>query len=1169
MFDELVNSELAGLNISPSSTRETIMINDTKSKARHFEENTFTDIYLNYVNHKLKDFKNKSLIPPILTDPKNQFQACNALNTIYLDGDYYLNEQENLEIKNKDIAVTFMKFWIKELNAFSVKYYYFIFIPSIFNSSTAEKTLKSGFHIMIFLDKLLATSELIKIYENIKKENDLFHLLILTGDNNPLSLTNYETIFDIGTIKTRQCLLPFAQKSPTSRRYKLYFTNYKVETTYFVLPSFHFVVDDKSDLINFSSNPEEVQELLKNVEDEIINQQDYDEHRILGKIPVFILKFIKNLRFLRKTHIFWIKFSEHDYRFKLYMLTLRMMLVTYYSTGKQTSLPDKDILIKIVAKVWNDLIQLLPDNKTDTNRKDIKSTILNVKSAYKYAFYILDGDVPTFFSKLIYNPEELGKKEVLTLRKYLKIVNLSLNKDELEGSDGSTQNESGAEEVNTKSELKNKNLARIKSLRLLGVSWFKNILAEWTKFISTITEHLTLEIQPFILKDDDTIIYTSFTDIINTEYIPDMEGKFNCYNKFVKNMIIMFLLVNFYETCSLIDGITQAILPFVRYFLREIRTEGGEGKLYIYNIRQTRSLCSLPFNQWTEDSPEGHKMVKKITGSETRGWLKKLYQTNIGENLKMSKSIKLIEPFFNKLKVINNYLVRKSIMPSSITFDTLIDKLFDNILQSIPRNKNIEILKETSSEWTACFNGYYRIINSNGFKAMNYSVNNFQDKDMIIEAINHMSIEFSVENYERHMDSTMNIIYDPHYDYNCSSFNKIVATFEQILPDDKIRLYVCRILAQVLYGHGSRDLYTILYGSGADGKTTLCNLIGSMLGSTNLNDAFLYLPFRVKLKNNRGMAAQIKTDTITTKDSGTQSHDSGGLINLRGKRFVTIAEPNPKHMRIERNCAILKQLTGQTAIVAREIFKSSECFIPNLVIIEQTNNFLGYSEDNVAIRRRVSLIKMPSKFYSKINEEEFSTLQYKYPQDPNLLLLVNSDINLWTATFYYLLPFAFLNLYQNNLITSDIPRPEEITNSTIASFEITNPLAMWLNQNLVTNKNSCVNIYSILEKIYSIDALSDKSNKLLQGKNGNERRMNLFHQLVSLYMGKIYCVKPEFIKKTVLAEKMLIMDYKTIETDKDYKKYFNSHSLSDVVGSQNMIHCLFIFDYQFSDGESN
>lgn len=146
--------------------------------------------------------------------------------------------------------------------------------------------------------------------------------------------------------------------------------------------------------------------------------------------------------------------------------------------------------------------------------------------------------------------------------------------------------------------------------------------------------------------------------------------------------------------------------------------------------------------------------------------------------------------------------------------------------------------------------------------------------------------------------------------------------------NDLIR-FLQKAVGWSLTGDMSEQVMFILYGSGANGKSTFLNTIMEILGEY-------------------AMATQ--TETFTRRNGNTMSND---IARLRGSRFVTTIEAEEGRRLSE---PLIKQVTGQDVLTARFLYGEYFDFLPTFKIFMATNHKPVIKGTDLGIWRRIKLI---------------------------------------------------------------------------------------------------------------------------------------------------------------------------------------------------------------------
>ncbi len=142
--------------------------------------------------------------------------------------------------------------------------------------------------------------------------------------------------------------------------------------------------------------------------------------------------------------------------------------------------------------------------------------------------------------------------------------------------------------------------------------------------------------------------------------------------------------------------------------------------------------------------------------------------------------------------------------------------------------------------------------------------------------------------------------------------------------------FIQRAIGYSLTGDTGEQCLFFLHGSGANGKSTLLNVIKELLGD---------------------YAMQCPAETLMVKQSGGGA--SNDIARLRGARFVATSETEDGRRFAE---SMIKQLTGGDVIAARFLFAEYFEFIPNFKIWLGANHKPVIRGDDHAIWRRIRLV---------------------------------------------------------------------------------------------------------------------------------------------------------------------------------------------------------------------
>lgn len=176
----------------------------------------------------------------------------------------------------------------------------------------------------------------------------------------------------------------------------------------------------------------------------------------------------------------------------------------------------------------------------------------------------------------------------------------------------------------------------------------------------------------------------------------------------------------------------------------------------------------------------------------------------------------------------------------------------------------------------------------------------------------------------------------------CPVFERFIA--DVLAQDAELVEYVQRAVGYAATGETREQCFFVLWGEGANGKSTALNAVRSVLGS---------------------YGKHTPTDTLTVK-AGSASND---LARLAGTRFVTASEANADQRLAD---ALLKQVTGDEPIVARFLFKEFISFRPTFKLFLATNQLPQVNGNDPAIWRRIRTIPFTRVFTPEQQDRELA-----------------------------------------------------------------------------------------------------------------------------------------------------------------------------------------------------
>ncbi len=180
------------------------------------------------------------------------------------------------------------------------------------------------------------------------------------------------------------------------------------------------------------------------------------------------------------------------------------------------------------------------------------------------------------------------------------------------------------------------------------------------------------------------------------------------------------------------------------------------------------------------------------------------------------------------------------------------------------------------------------------------------------------------------------VMYDPKA--TCPLWEKTLS--DVFLSDKEMIAFFGRVVGYMLLGNPTEDSVIILYGSGANGKSTVMNIIRELMG---------------------GLGLVTSADVFMTNKGGAHSAaPNEALLRFQGRRFIYAQEMNEDSVLQE---GLIKAMTGGEPIVARGLYSRNSIEItPTWVIFMPTNHRPIIKGQDYAIWRRIILIPFIARF---------------------------------------------------------------------------------------------------------------------------------------------------------------------------------------------------------------
>jgi phage/plasmid-associated DNA primase len=184
--------------------------------------------------------------------------------------------------------------------------------------------------------------------------------------------------------------------------------------------------------------------------------------------------------------------------------------------------------------------------------------------------------------------------------------------------------------------------------------------------------------------------------------------------------------------------------------------------------------------------------------------------------------------------------------------------------------------------------------------------------------------------------------------------------------------------------------------------------------------------------------------TLLTRKRNNANEANTEKFKLMNKRFAYLSEPEDGE---KINIGLLKELTGSEEVVARGLYQDSVSFVMEAKLFLACNELPEIKGEDSALWRRIRVVDFPSRFVDEPSQEN------EYPIDRTLPARMREDVT-WKQTFMNIL----LEYYSKN-----VPEPQEVQMSTNQYKEDNNLMFTWLNENVVKDSNSCLQLKDVCE----------------------------------------------------------------------------------------------------------
>lgn len=261
---------------------------------------------------------------------------------------------------------------------------------------------------------------------------------------------------------------------------------------------------------------------------------------------------------------------------------------------------------------------------------------------------------------------------------------------------------------------------------------------------------------------------------------------------------------------------------------------------------------------------------------------------------------------------------------------------------------------------------------------------------------------------------------------------ELIKFIEDILPNKAVREYALTALASSLDYVNREEKFYIIIGSGRNGKSLLMQLHQEVLGN---------------------FSCALPVSLITQKRAES-SKPVPEIVKMDLKRHCLIKEPDTANISL--NTGIIKELTGNDLISARNLYENDNEFRVASKLFLMTNTLPDVYADDPAIWDRIRVIEFPIHFCDP-----------KHIKNPDIDKPIDNTIKMklsgWKQPYVELL----LEYYEKYKKQSIIHEPKEVVGATINYRERNNTLLQFLNEKVEDKDRNSATV-SELYNVYQL-----------------------------------------------------------------------------------------------------
>lgn len=1047
----------------------------------------------------------------------------NAHNLLYIDLDFLTTN-----INYKELNTNICNFMKDVLTKLFPQEKIFGFIPASYPQY--ETRYKCGFHGFVFYSEILTQSRREKIRLDLLQaieNSELGEYIMINKEflyqnqNDTIPINSIEQIIDAQVLLNGKhpTIIPFVKKDTSARDYKLLFLyNITRETTTLLIkPTAKELIEcegvqkniNLDNVMEFNElrklTPDNLRKYIRQQLENIHNEYSASSQLDLVRVEMFLFDCMSGLSSMCENHYVIKIFSKGSWAknnvfvFKLMKLYFAMYLITISEIETDLTSYMTDILYLILSPLF------IRGNKTDSSK--IKE---DLKSCIDY-FNRSDIEHRSYFNSIT-NDQLVCYKKVLKNDK-----------------DDKPTEEDYAQYYYVKSFLRNQ-IAEFVVYITENVYQVKYLSQEDMKQGDRILKN---EIEPFKYNDYKRDIENfSFEDLRSDLLVKKY------YDTQIQNIIKLILFCKTWEDgldCT--DRIILKILSILTgHYIYATKDSNSDKQktytIYIYNIKQSHSLESLPYNQWIIDNSD-----------YLTEWLTNLY-------------IDFIEPLqdetsFNKFGGIGYVLrlihdIHRLRIQRGYNF-MLTQDSSKNIIKKKKDPKTF--IQEIQNNIVQFYNHVIDRINPKVYEPNGRSTNYFSVRNGIIryKTINNgeWTYDFTTDNRDIILNAFTLAKYEPNYGYeNEIAYRELDKILHDIYPCEDEFEYMMNLFSTAFCPSILKDQLVFAWGTGSDGKSTISRLLGTILGNTNIELHVIDSNNeQITLKNPSGYCGTFKPQCLQESTNSSNANE-GGIVAFDRKTFVVAQEPPKGKIHSE----IVKDFTSGGISNGRKLYEGNKSFVINTLCVIETNTIPQFDVVDDAIRRRVIVYKHHTKFITS------ATNQYKNRKkeevklaDSEVINNIIQDTNYWTALLMMMLRRVIKlrntaykddlrpnsNIYVSQL--SHIPKPYSVKLFTDNVFSKTTGVSKYLQENLInTSEFGAIFVNELIEKILRDDIKQRKLKGvgiLDSSRSSNEKRKEIQQIIDNVYADRLFKIREELIYNNT--EKGMKLNKHKIESMKE------------------------------------